>query len=61
MSNKNKSFQKNKQQKLEQELAAQYRREQRDRRTKLLKTIGITILSVLLSISFCFPAFTMLW
>ena len=49
MSNKNKSFQKNKQQKLEQELAAQYRREQRDRRTKLLKTIGITILSVLLS------------
>lgn len=61
MSNKNKSFQKNKQQKLEQELAAQYRREQRDRRTKLLKTIGITILSVLLIISFCFPAFTMLW
>ena len=55
MSNKNKSFQKNKQQKLEQELAAQYRR------TKLLKTIGITILSVLLIISFCFPAFTMLW
>ena len=61
MSNKNKSFQKNKQQKLEQELAAQYRREQRDRRTKLLKTIGITILPVLLIISFCFPAFTMLW
>ena len=61
MSNKNKSFQKNKQQKLEQELAAQYRREQRDRRTKLLKTIGITILSVLLIISFCLPAFTMLW
>ena len=61
MSNKNKSFQKNKQQKLEQELAAQYRREQRDRRTKLLKTIGITILSVLLIISFCVPAFTMLW
>ena len=61
MSNKNKSFQKNKQQKLEQELAAQYRREQRDRRTKLLKTIGITILSVLLIISFCSPAFTMLW
>ena len=28
---------------------------------KLLKTIGITILSVLLIISFCFPAFTMLW
>lgn len=61
MSNKNKSFQKNKQQKLEQELAAQYRREQRDRRTRLLKTIGITILSVLLIISFCFPAFTMLF
>lgn len=32
MSNKNKSYQKNKQQKLEQELAAQYRREQHDRR-----------------------------
>lgn len=61
MSNKNKSFQKNKQQKLEQELAAQYRREQRDKRTRLLKTIGIAILSVLLIISFCFPAFTMLF
>ena len=61
MSNKNKSYQKNKQQKLEQELAAQYRREQRDRRTRLLKTIGITSLSVLLIISFCFPAFTMLF
>ena len=48
MSNKNKSYQKNKQQKLEQELAAQYRREQHDRRMRLLKTIGITILSVLL-------------
>ena len=54
MSNKNKSYQKNKQQKLEQELAAQYRREQRDRRTRLLQTLGITILSVLLyPVSFC--------
>lgn len=61
MSNKNKSYQKNKQQKLEQELAAQYRREQHDRRMRLLKTIGITILSVLLIISFCFPALTMLF
>lgn len=61
MSNKNKSFQKNKQQKLEQEQAIAYRREKRERRTRLIKTVGIAILSILLIISFCFPAFTMLW
>ena len=60
MSNKNKSYQKTKQQKLEQEQAAAFRREQRDRRTRLFKTIGIAILSILLIISFCFPAFTQL-
>lgn len=61
MSNKKKSFQKNKQQKLEQELAAAYRRDRQKERTRILKTVGIAILSILLIISFCFPAFTMLW
>lgn len=61
MSNKNKSYQKTKQQKLEQELAATYRREKHEKRTRLIKTIGIAILSILLIISFCFPALTMLW
>lgn len=61
MSNKNKSYQKTKQQKLEQEQAARFRREKHEQRTKLLKTVGIAILSILLIISFCFPAFTMLW
>lgn len=61
MSNKKKNYQKTKQQKLEQEQAAAYRRERQQERTKLLKTVGIAILSVLLIISFCFPAFTMLW
>lgn len=61
MSKKNKSFQKNKQQKLEQELAASYRREKQQERTRILKTVGIAILSILLILSFCFPAITMLW
>ncbi len=60
MSKKHKNFQKNKQQKLEQEQALAYRHEQQEKRTKLLKTIGVAILSILLIISFCFPAFTML-
>lgn len=60
MSNKNKSFQKNKQQKLEQELAQANQRKKVQDRTKLLKTVGIAILSILLILSFCFPAFTML-
>lgn len=61
MSNKKKSFQKNKQQKLEQELASAYRREKQQERTRILKTVAIAVLSILLIISFCFPAFTMLW
>lgn len=60
MSNKKKNFQKTKQQKLEAEQASAYRREKQQERTKLLKTLGIAILSILLIISFCFPAFTML-
>lgn len=61
MSNKNKSFQKTKQQKLEQEQAYQERHVAENDTKKLLKTIGIAILSILLILSFCFPAFTMLW
>lgn len=61
MSNKNKSFQKTKQQKLEQEQAYQERHVAESDTKKLLKTIGIAVLSILLILSFCFPALTMLW
>lgn len=60
MSNKNKSFQKTKQQKLEQEQAYYDRYKREDETKRTLKTIGIAILSILLILSFCFPAFTML-
>lgn len=56
MSNKKKSFQKNKQQKLEQELASAYRRERQQERTRIIKAVLVGILSIMLILSFCFPS-----
>ena len=58
---KRRNNQKTKQQKLEQEQALAYRQEQIEKRNRIIKTIGIAILSILLIFAFCFPAITMLF
>lgn len=60
MSKKNKSFQKTKQEKLEQEQAYVERYKAESDTKRVLKTVGIAFLSILLIASFCFPAVSIL-
>lgn len=57
---KKKGNQLTKQQKLEQAQALAYRQEQQEKRSRLIKSVFVAILSILLIIAFCFPAITML-
>lgn len=57
---KRKNNQLTKQQKLEQAQALAYRQEQSEKRSRIIKSVAVAILSILLILAFCFPAFTML-